>query len=465
MKHLAAFLIATAFGTVLARTETPRPNILWIIADDISRDLGCYGNKDVSTPHLDRLAKQGALFQAAFTTAPVCSSSRSAFQTGAYQTQIGAQDHRSHRNDGYTLPAPHQLLASRLHDAGYYTANLKTLTPELNVPGKTDFNFRAPRAFDGTDWNELKSHQPFFAQVNFTEPHRGDAWKEARQQTRLVDPKSVTLPEIYPDHPITRDVWANYCDAINLLDQKVGVALQLLEREGLAQNTVVVFFGDNGRPFFRGKTSLYENGLNIPLIVRWPGRIAPGTVREDLVSAIDFAPAMLAAAGLAVPATLPGVDFLASNHQPRDCVFAARDRLDEIPDTIRCIRTRRFKYIRNFRPGRSSLEDSAHTRREFPEFELFRELERRNLLTAAQRSVVTPRPAEELYDLREDPQELNNLAAAPEYQLLKEMLHHQLMDWIVANRDSGAEPEKGFSMPAEWYERNHVPKPAESSKP
>lgn len=442
-----------------------RPNILWILGDDISLDLRCYGNKDVTTPNLDRLAGEGAMFTAAFTTAPVCSPSRSAFQTGVYQTQIDAQNHRSHRTDGFTLPAPHHLLAERLHAAGYYTANLKQITPDLTVPGKTDFNFRAPKAFDGSQWGELKAHQPFFAQVNFTEPHRGEAWAEARRQEHLVDPKCVTLPAYYPDHPITRDVWANYCDAINLLDHKVGVILDLLAREGLAENTLVVFVGDNGRPMFRGKTTLYDGGLAVPLLVRWPGHVVPGTVRRDLVSAIDFAPAMLAAAGLPLPPELPGFDFLSPTHRPRGEIFAARDRLDEVTDTIRTIRTDRYKYIRNFRPGRSSLEDSAHSRREFPEFELFREMDRQNLLTPVQRSVTNPRPAEELYDLKADPLELNNLAAAPEYQLLKEMLHHRLMEWIVANRDTGAEPEGAVTMPTEWYERNHVPSITPAKKP
>lgn len=453
---IPAATFVAIFAWTTAAGSASRPNILWIIADDISQDLGCNGNQDVATPNLDRLATEGALFTAAFTTAPVCSASRSAFQTGAYQTQIGAHNHRSHRNDGYVLPAPHQLLSQRLRAAGYYTANLKTIGPDLTVRGKTDFNFRATGAFDGSDWSDLKRHQPFFAQVNFLEPHRGEAWRDARRQDRLVDPRTVTLPVDYPDDTVTRDVWANYCDAINLLDRKVGVVLDQLARDQLAENTLVVFFGDNGRPLFRGKTTLYEQGINIPLIVRWPGRIEPGSVRRDMVSAIDFAPAMLAAAGVEPPAILPGADFLSPDHPIREFVFAARDRIDEIPDTIRAVRTPRYKYIRNFRPGHTSLEESAHTRREFPELEVFRDLDRRRLLTPAQHRVVELRPAEELYDLQADPHELQNLAGDPEHQLLKEMLHHVLMDWVVENRDAGAIPETSVVMPDGWYKRNGV---------
>jgi len=451
---IAAALLSV---TIPLNAETERPNILWIIADDLSVDLGCYGNRDVTTPNLDRLGAEGALFTNAYVTAPVCSPSRSAFQTGMYQTSIDAQHQRSHRQDGYTLPEPARLLSHRFRAAGYYTANIKEITPDLKVAGKTDLNFRTTRPFDGHAWSELASKQPFFAQINFLEPHRGDAWVEARKQSHLVDPGKVTLPPVYPDHPIMRDVWANYLDAINLLDRKVGVVLELLEKQGLAKNTIVVFFGDNGRPMFRGKGTLYDGGLAVPLLVRWPGKIKPGTVRPDLISLIDLAPTMLGAAGIEPAADLPGQDFLAAKSQPRRAVFAARDRLDEVEDTIRAVRTNRFKYIRNFQPGRSALEDSAHTRRAFPEFELFRELNRRRLLSPAQQSVVRIRDDEELYDLESDPWELRNLASDPKHQLMKEMLRHSLMEWITATNDTGAVPEREIIMPAEWYERNGVP--------
>lgn len=456
-------VIALAGGTTGLKAESKPVNVLWIIADDLSPDLGCYGNSDVTTPNLDRLAREGAMFTHAFTTAPVCSASRSAFQTGVYQTVIDAQNQRSHRGDAHVLPEPYKLLTEVFRAAGYHTANIKEISPELRIRGKTDFNFHARRPFDGDRWEDLKGDQPFFAQVNFLEPHRGEAWTEARQQASLIDPASVTMPPIYPDHPVMRDVWANYLDAINLLDRKVGEVLALLERDGLADNTLVMFFGDNGRAMFRGKGTLYEGGIRVPLIVRWPGRIEPGTVRTELVSAIDFAPTVLAASGVPVPAHMTGRDILSENASPRRYVFAARDRIDEIVDCVRAVRTGRFKYIRNFHGQRSALEDSAHTRRAYPELFLFRELQRRQMLTPAQELVVAPREAEELYDLVNDPNELENLAGKPEYQLQVAMLRHVLMDWIVASNDTGAVPEDEIIMPAGWYERNSIPRNFEPS--
>src|SRR5262245_9781112 len=251
-----------------------RPNILWLIAEDIGPHLACYGTKEVSTPHADRLAAEGVLYTRFFTTAPVCSPSRSAFMTGMYQTTIGAHNHRSHRDDGLQLPAGVRLLTDWLRDAGYFTANVRELPAGFGFKGagKTDWNFAySGKPFDSDRWADLKGHQPFYAQINFQETHRKFHAPEK------ADPAKVEIPPYYPDHPVTRADWAKYLDAATELDRKVGLVLEQLEKEGLAENTVIVFFGDNGQAHVRGKQFCYDSGLHVPLIIRWPSKFAaPG---------------------------------------------------------------------------------------------------------------------------------------------------------------------------------------------
>jgi N-sulfoglucosamine sulfohydrolase len=204
-----------------------KPNILWLLAEDLGRDLGCYGDPDASTPQLDKFAAQGRTYRRAFSTGSVCSPSRSAFCTGLYQTSIGAQNHLSHRKDVFRLPDGVRLITERLREAGYYTANVKELPPALGFSGtgKTDWNFRpAGKPFDSALWKDLKAHQPFYAQVNFHETHR--IYEKAR--TNPTDPAKVTLPPYLPDHPVAREDWALYHDSIQALDQKVGNLLDLL---------------------------------------------------------------------------------------------------------------------------------------------------------------------------------------------------------------------------------------------
>ncbi|HEU5117380.1 MAG TPA: sulfatase, partial [Isosphaeraceae bacterium] len=274
-----------------ARSEAPRPNILWLIAEDMSPDLGCYGATQVSTPNLDRLAAQGMRFTNAYTTAPVCSASRSAFMTGMYQTTIGAHNHRSHRGDGYTLPDGVRLLTDRMRDAGYFTDNVVTFPRSVGFKGsgKTDWNFaHEPKPFDSKDWADLEGHQPFLAQVNFQETHRNF------HAPRHADPAKVDLPPIYPDHPIAREDWADYLDAVTELDRKIGLILDQLEKGGLSDSTMVVFMSDHGEAHVRGKQFCYDDGLRIPLIIRWPKGIPTptgyeaGSVSDRLIEAIDL---------------------------------------------------------------------------------------------------------------------------------------------------------------------------------
>jgi len=250
MKRIAWNLLRGAVFAGLAAFPAKRPNILWLIAEDLSPDLGCYGTPEVRTPNLDRLAAEGMRFTRAFTSGPVCSASRSAFMTGMYQTSIGAHNHRSHRGDGYRLPEGVKTLVDRLRALGYFTANVVDLTGDPHEQfyrgtGKTDWNFAYEgKPFDSSRWADLKTHQPFYAQVNFAEAHRGKAWNTAHLHVdRPADPAKVKLPPYYPDRPEARADWAQYLNSVMALDKKVGFVLRKLEEDGLAENTIVVFFG------------------------------------------------------------------------------------------------------------------------------------------------------------------------------------------------------------------------------
>lgn len=435
--------------------EAPKPwNIVWIIADDLSPDLGCYGNTDVSTPNIDRLASEGARFTNAFVPAPVCSPSRSAFITGMYQTSIGAHNHRSHRDDDYRLPEPVRPITDYLREAGYYTVNENS---GLGGRPKTDYNFNFDEGyevFDGTDWTERAEGQPFYAQVNIFEPHRGrppEIWSftDDLPEAERIDPASVTLPPYYPDDPIVRKDWAGYLDAVQLLDKKVGNVLSALEEQGVADHTIVVFIGDHGRPMPRDKQFLYDGGIKIPMIIRWPGELEPGSVRDELVSTIDLSASALDWAGAEVPEHMEGRVFLGPNKgAPREYVFAARDRCDETVDRIRAVRDKRYKYIRNFMPERPYMQLNRYKEISYPTWRQLKRLHAAGKLTTEQALFLSKiRPEEELYDTETDPYELHNLAGSEEHGEILDRMGTVLNLWIQATGDHGETPEDPSIQP------------------
>lgn len=447
---MAAGICLTGAGTV-ALAAGDKPNILWIIGEDMCPDLGCYGVDQVWTPVLDRLAAHGVRYTHAFTTAPVCSASRSAFMTGMMQTTIDAHNHRSHRRDDYRLPKGVRLLTHWLRDAGYFTANVRQIDKNLRGTGKTDWNFKFDgKPFDTDQWGKLKDHQPFYAQVNFGEAHRGRTWPDARKNNKkLADPAKVKIPPYYPDHPVTRDDWANYLDSITQLDRKIGLVLKKLEEDGLADNTVVIFFGDHGRCMVRGKQWCYDSGLHVPLIIRWPASIPtpkafkPGTVDDQLISAIDLTATTLAIAGVKKPPAMQGRVFLGPDADPaRTYVFGARDRCDETVFRICTARDQRYRYIRNFMPERPFLQRNRYKETSYPVIRLMRELHAEGKLTPVQAALLAPRrPAEELYDLANDPYETRNLADSPDHQEIRKRMRAALDAWIESTDDQGRFPE------------------------
>ena len=393
--HPSLFMACLAL-TAPVFAAPPPPNILWFIVDDMSANFSCYGEKAITTPNVDRLAREGTRFRHAFVTAPVCSPCRSAFITGMYQTTIGAHHHRSGRGaEHIKLPAGVEPVPAIFRRAGYYTC-IGSGLPDANrrgkavkadkkndkAPkaddgegggarglGKTDYNFDwDDKIYDSNDWAGRKPGQPFFMQVQMAGGKlRGGtdvsaialAERAKAEFGRAIDPASVMLPPYYPRDPVELRDWAAYLDAARFTDKHVGDVLARLEKEGNLDQTLIIFTTDHGISHARGKQFLYDEGTHIPLIVRGPG-IAAGKVRDDLIELIDITPTSLAAAGIPVPAVMQAKNVLAPEYKPREYVFAARDRCDETVERIRSVRSDRFLYIRNFHPLRPHLQPNAY---------------------------------------------------------------------------------------------------------
>ncbi|MBN8731466.1 MAG: sulfatase [Acidobacteria bacterium] len=493
----------------VAAISRRRPNILWLIAENMGPDLGCYGHPLVASPNLDRLAASGMRYSHVFSTAPVCSASRSAFMTGMYQTAIGAQNARSHRDDHHLLPSGVLPITHRLRQAGYFTANIQYMEGKAVGTGKTDLNFEvegpviwnkphpkgdrrdqqhgfrnALRLFHSNEWSDLRANMPFFAQVNLPTVERGcgKGWVSSEQnpwngQThpRRIDPARVTVPPYYPDHPSVREDWAGYLDAVCGVDLRCGEVLRKLESDGLLENTVVIFFGDNGRLEHRGLHWCYDSGDRVPMIIRWPKEFAAppqyraGGVSRPIVSLLDLTATTLAIAGVERPAGMHSQSFLgAGAARPRTFVFSARDRCDEVVQRVRAVRGSRYRYIRNFMPEKPFNALHRYKAVCYPVVSLMWQLHGEGKLTPAQQALMAPRlPDEELYDLQNDPYEIHNLAASTQAQHVRALreMRSALSRWIEETNDQGRilepphvieaftqEMEQWFGTPA-WYRK------------
>lgn len=424
----------------------------------MSPDLGFLDIAEVHTPNIDALARKGMYFENTFTTSPVCSPSRSAFHTGMYQMAIGAHNHRSNRAEDpspypFKLPRGVRILPDWLRDAGYYTGNIREVAEDswFRGTGKTDWNFTYEgKPFDFDDWAALKSHQPFYAQINFSETHRGRAWNEAHTRIeRTADPQKVVLPPYYPDHPEVRKDWAQYLNTVMALDRKVGDILDRLEEDGLAENTIVVFMADHGRAMVRAKQWPYDSGLRVPLIVYYPPGIEmptgyrPGTVSSQLISSIDVTATTITMAGMEKPDILHGRVFLGEQSEaPRSYVFSGRDRGDETVDRIRTVRSKRYRYIRNFYPEKPFLQTNRYKEASYPTMWVLRKLHQEGTLNPEAVQLMQPtREPEELYDVLNDPYEIHNLAHSLDHQEIIKHLRTVLDEWIIEIDDQGRFPE------------------------
>ncbi len=467
-------LLAVTVASCTVACAAERPNVLWFVVDDMSANFSCYGEKRIETPNVDRLAREGTRFTHAFVTAPVCSPCRSALITGMYQTSIGSHHHRSGRGEiKVHLPDGVTPVPVLFQKAGYYTCTGSGLLPEEGGAnggrkkgkgggfGKTDYNFEHDMAmYDSPDWRGRKAGQPFFMQVQLAGGKlRGGTSKSAQAlQQRAIkelgsatNPEKVTLPPYYPRDPVLLEDWAAYLDAVRFTDAYVGKVLARLEREGLLESTLIVFMTDHGISHARGKQFLYNEGTHVPLVVRGPG-IPQGMVREDLVMQIDLAAFSLAAAGIPIPATMQGRDVLARDYQPRDAVFAARDRCDETVERLRSVRTGQYLYIRNFHPQRPHLQPNAYKDGKSI-IQQLRALHADGKLDALTEKLLFSqvRPAEELYDWKADPWQVKNLADDPAHEKTLVALRARLDQWMKDTGDKGPETEAMYDSDMKVY--------------
>lgn len=435
-----SFLIATATfvsflpGCQHSSREKPTPlNILWIVSDDLGTDLGCYGNTAVATPNLDQFAGESVRYTNFFTSAPVCSPSRSGLITGMYPVSIDCHQHRT--SDKKSLPGGVEPITSYFREAGYFVTNGNTT---LDRRGKTDYNFQHDPGdmFDGVDYRARAGGQPFFSQIQIFLPHR----PFKRDESRPVNPDSVDIPPYYPDHPVTRKDWALYLETIQHVDRAFGKVMERLREDGVLENTVIFFVGDQGRPHLRAKQFLYDAGTHTPLMVRWPDGRGAGTASRALVSNIDLSAASLALAGIEVASHIHGINFL-DEATARAYVFTAKDRMDGTVDRQRALRNQDFKYIKNYYPRRAYTQFNTYKKTSYPVLTLMEVMKEKRQLDEAQLPfMAATRPGEELYDLKNDPYELNNLADDEDYGEVLSAMRNTLAGY-VEKYDKGQYPE------------------------
>jgi arylsulfatase A-like enzyme len=462
---MAAFLAATfTTGSHPAgagdETASP-PNIVLIIADDMAwDDCGAYGHPTIKTPNLDAIARDGMRFDRAFLSCSSCSPSRSSLITGRYPHSTGAEELH------WPLPADQVTFVERLGEAGYFTAAAGKWHLGQAVKGRFDEVREAnPRGFQLPAGEEAKGQdaaalgfdaagaaqagcdqwvpvlrdrprdRPFFLWLAALDPHR-----DYREGT-IPDPHSpdeVIVPPYLPDTPEVRRDLALYYDEVARLDHHVGEVLDELDRQGVADQTLVLFLSDNGRPFPRCKTTVYDSGIRTPMIARWPGRIAPGSNSPSLVSSVDLAPTLLAVAGLEPGPTIQGRDASRLFEDPsasiRQFAFAEHNWHDYAAHK-RAVRSDRYAYIRNG-DATMPLTPPADAVRS-PTFSEMKRLRDAGALTPEQRSCFTlPRPDQELYDVQADPHQLNNLADDPRFAEVLETMRKALDSWSVETADS-----------------------------
>lgn len=461
---LALLLVASA----AAHAEAKRPNILVLMAEDLSAHLGAFGDPIARTPNLDALAATGVRFPNTFATAGVCAPSRAAFITGVHQISLGAQHMRTSTSPVATylaVPPPEvKAFPELLRRAGYHTFTDR----------KLDYQFSGIGAGTGPEsiWDQegqldpladLPDDRPFFGLINFFITHEsasftpeavagtpGEAMARRAAAARAkipdrTDPDTVVVPPYYPDTKAVREHIAVVYDNVRLMDAEVGQILKRLRELGREDDTIVIWTTDHGDPLPRAKRELFDSGIRVPLIIRWPESLAPaglkpGTLDERLISFVDLAPMILAMAGVPAPGFLQGADLFAVDATPRQYVYAARDRMDEQADRVRAVRDDRFKYLRYFDPGTPGAVHIAYR----DQGRIMQALWRGHgagTLNAEQSLWFEPRPEEALYDLAADPHELVNLAADPEHLTTLTRMRSAYAAWRIRVDDLGEVPE------------------------
>ena len=431
----------------------PKPNILWVSFEDTNPFYGCYGDLVARTPNLDRLAAQGCRWPNTFSTTGVCAPSRSAIITGMYPISIGTMHMRTAHTHPATpeLPTPYSAVVP--HYVKCFSEYLRAQGTYCTNNHKTDYQFDPPL----TAWDELgtEAHwrsrpdggQPFFAVFNLNSTHESGMWRIKCPEIAF-DPADMELPPYFPDTRVVREAMARMYTLIEYNDGLLGDLLAQLEDDGLAQDTIVFHWSVHG-PLPRGKRWPYDSGTHVPMIVRWPGGLAPNTVDDRLVSTIDLGPTVLSLCDVPIPRHTQGQAFLGEQAaSPREHVFMSRDRYDESYDMIRAARDLRFKYIRHYRPELPYLLWIPYRNRHPILQEMWR-LHLADELVGPQKLMFGPRPAEELYDTRADPYEIHNLASDPAYASDLSRMRDALDAWIAQVGDLGRVPES--EMVRGWY--------------
>jgi len=427
-----------------ATKQVKRPNILWLIAEDMNPWLSCYGTTLIKTPAFDAMAAGGVRFSRAYVTGPVCSACRSALITGTMQTTLGVHNHRSSRSNTKNpahkelgmihLPKGVKTLPELFQQAGYATFNR----------GKTDYNFVYDNKtlYNVRDWKQAQTQgKPWFGQIQLKGGKNGKAVLDNKTP---VLPGQVPVPPYYPDHPDFREMIADHYACVLGTDLSVKRILDELKDDGLLDDTIVFFFSDHGMPGgLRHKQFCYEGGIHIPLLIRWPRNhpvTRPGLVIDDLVNSIDISVTSMALAGLPIPDHMEGRDVFADDYKPRDYVISARDRCDYTIEHIRAVTTKRFRYLRNFLTDRPYLQPQYRDGR--VEMKTWKRLYAEGKLTPEAAAFASDkRPAEELYDLQKDPHEVRNLAGDPKYAAELRRHRNILKKWMKETDDQGQYPE------------------------
>ncbi len=430
-----------------------KPNILWIFLEDTNPLMGCYGEIRIKTPNIDSLAADGMLFQNALMPSPVCSPCRSSIITGIMSTSTGTHNHHSARTEesAIYLPENIQTIPELFKEADYFTFN----------NGKDDYNFTYDRKdlYDqayrvhplygksglSIDLDSLSDKQPFFGQIQLRGGKEIYNGKFKELVKKPVDRSLIKLPPYLPDHPLVVEEYANHLDAIQLTDERVGSILSRLKKNGLLENTIVFFFSDHGMRLTRHKQFLYEGGLRVPLIItdfRKSKAIPESSSYEGLISGIDLGPTALSLAGIEIPHYVEGNDIFSAEGKAREYVVSTRDRCDFTIDRIRSVRTKEYKYIRNFMTDRPATQTTYMDVNQVPYVMAIRQLQEEGRLDSIQSLFFSKRrPEVELYNLADDPHEITNLASDSAYQGILEAHAKILASWISNTDDKGQYPE------------------------
>ena len=444
-----------AEGATSASDVAARPNVLWLVCEDIGPELGCYGDDYADTPQLDALASRGMRYENCWSTAPVCAPARTTIISGLYPPSTGAEHMRSLTQ----LPKDFKMFPQYLREAGYYCTNSSKEDYNLIKPG-TVWDESSRRGH----WKNRNAGQPFFAVFNNDVTHESNIRR--RPHEAVHDPALAPLPAYHPDTPEVRRDWAQYYDNINTMDTWVGKRLQDLEDAGLSEDTIVFFYGDHGSGMPRSKRWPYNSGLRVACIVYFPPKfqhLAPKAYRpagktDRLIGFIDLAPTLLSLADVKPPKHFQGHAFCGSHEdEEQPFLFGFRGRMDERYDMVRTVRDKRYHYIRNYMPHKiygQFLDYMFQT----PTTRVWRERYDRGALNPAQQRFWQTKPPEELYDLVKDPDEVENLAESSEHEQILGVLRHAQQAWAMRIRDVGFLPEDEIhtrSVNSSPYEIGH----------